>query len=104
MMSLENEEGTIIADPNDDDIVEQLEGLLCPENQYSTLTNRRLFIQALIEEEGDYVIEYSDGAPDKMFQYYPATLDEVKSAFLLFRNGGDYRAALPFEPMDIGAG
>jgi hypothetical protein len=98
-MSIENEEGTVIADPNDDDVIQQLEGLTCPENQYSTLSNRKLFIQALIDEDGDYLIEYSDGGPDKMFQYSPATLEEAKEVFLLFRNGGDYRGALDFEPM-----
>lgn len=98
-MILELEDQAPIDPATDRDIVDKLRELTFPAAQFAILRNPPLFIQAAVNEDGSYVVQYSDGARDKMFEFEPATLTQVTQAFLLFLKGGDYRKAVPYYPL-----
>ena len=75
----------------------ELRSLSQPKRKFAILKDSPRFIQAMINDDETFVVEYSDGAPDQMFECEPVSLAEVTRAFLSFLDGGDYRGVLPFQ-------
>lgn len=79
-------------------IRDALRDLRRPKNKFAILHAPPRFIQTMLNPDGSYVIEYSEGSVRQMFEYEPVTLEQVEQAFLLFLEDGDFRSILPYRP------
>jgi hypothetical protein len=80
-------------------IRDALRDLKRPRHKFAILKSPPRFIQTMINPDGSFVVEYSEGSVKNMFELEPLTVDDVEKVFLLFLDGGDFRNALPFRPI-----
>lgn len=98
-MILEVEDRPSIEPASANLVRDALRDLERPRHKFAILKSPPRFIQTMINRDGSFVIEYSEGSVKNMFEFEPATLEDAEQVFLLFLDGGDFRSALPFRPI-----
>ncbi len=100
-MKLKVESGAAKETLTEKSIAEHLQWLVYPENKFAILEDGERFVQAYLNEDGAYSIEYKDGDDEPIMQFEGGTLEQAQRVFQLFFKGGDYRSALPFKRFDF---
>ncbi|MDQ2642840.1 MAG: hypothetical protein M3020_03430 [Myxococcota bacterium] len=100
-MKLRVESGVAANVVNEQVLAEQLQWLVYPENKFAILEDGERFVQAYLNEDGAYSIEYKDGDDEPIMQFEGGTLEQAQRVFQLFFKGGDYRGVVPFERFDF---
>jgi hypothetical protein len=97
-MKLSVESGAVSGTLNEQVIAEHLQWLVYPDNKFAILKDGDRFVQAYLNQDGTYTVEFKDGPDEPIMQFEPATLEQATGVFTLFFKGGNYRSALPFKP------
>jgi hypothetical protein len=100
-MKLKVESGAEAGVLNEQVLAEHLQWLVYPENKFAILEDGDRFVQAYLNEDGTYSIEYKDGDDEPLMQFDGGAFDQAAQVFQLFFKGGDYRGAVPFQPFDL---